>query len=308
LKVLKRGEVPPYVRNGTIHETFVEATPPLPISFNVQEWEAFKRDWLRILDMRLDPVGKRDEVPFDAADLGRFRHEGADYASSDFTSQVGVRLRVWSIFGEEEVKDSRTLRVVVLDQTAWESGLGDFLKGIENGKVAPLDRVKEPWRGIIEQRTGPLLFVAPRGVGPSAWPTNKDVQIRRRFALLGQTLDGMRVLDVLRGVDSVGVDDALPLNFTAVGQSAPLALLAAVLSEKQVKSVTLIDPPTTWRDGPAFLGIDRLMGMPQAAAMLHPHPLTLIGTNRESWAWTSDLSRKLTLGPEWPSFLARPAR
>ena len=43
-----------------------------------------------------------------------------------------------------------------------------------------------------------LRSFAPRGVGPTAWPKDKDVHIRRRFGLLGQTFDGMRVLDVRR--------------------------------------------------------------------------------------------------------------
>ncbi len=45
LKVLKPGEVPPYVRNGTIHETFVEPAPSK--SFGVNEWAEIKADWRR---------------------------------------------------------------------------------------------------------------------------------------------------------------------------------------------------------------------------------------------------------------------
>src|SRR5688572_32237130 len=42
---------------------------------------------------------------------------------------------------------------------------------------------------------GVVAFVAPRGIGPTAWDADerKQTHIRRRFLLLGQTLDGMRV-------------------------------------------------------------------------------------------------------------------
>ncbi len=242
--------------------------------------------------------------------MSRFQHDGAEYSSQDFTSEAGVRLRLWSIEGKDDMADRRTLRIVLLDQPDWESGLGDFLKEIESGRVAPVDRLKEPWRGLIDQRTGPVLFLAPRGVGTSAWPADKDVQIRRRFALLGRTFDGMRARDVLRGVNLLRRNNGfslydLPWNFTAVGQAAPVALTAAVLSGKSPLSVTLIDPPTTWRDGPAFLGIDRVMGLPQAATLLHPHPLTLINTPREAWSWTEGFARKLQPDLPWPTFLER---
>jgi hypothetical protein len=156
---------------------------------------------------------------------------------------------------------------------------------------------------MIQDHQGPLAFVAPRGVGPSAWPANKDLQIRRRFALLGQTLDGMRAYDVTRAVAVLGELPSLKgsrLELQAAGQAAPLALWAAVF-EPKVQSVTLIHPPTTWRDGPAFPGVDAVLGMPQTAALLYPRPLTLIGTPREPWAWAVDLGR--AQGDRgWPAF------
>jgi dienelactone hydrolase len=334
LKVLKPGEVPPYVRNGTIHETFVEASQTPHAPFAAEDWEETRARWSHMLEIQFLAEWRelKDRETNDgparaklkAADRSNVDHQGTNYSSDEFDSEDGVRVRRWWIITEGEYDDRNTLKIVVLDQEAWESGLGDFLKGIENSQVGPVDRVKEPWRGIIQRRTGPLLFVAPRGVGPSAWPASKDVQIRRRFALLGQTLDGRRAFDVLRAVDLLTLDERFgpmvagvrfeesttffPLNFTAAGQAAPVALLASIFADREIKSVTLINPPTTWRDGPAFLGIDRLMGLPQAAALLYPHPLTLIDTPRESWTWTSDLSRRLTPGPDWPAFRDRPAR
>jgi len=51
-----------------------------------------------------------------------------------------------------------------------------------------------------------LACVAPRGFGLTAWSPNerKQVQIRRRFMLLGQTVDGMRVWDIRRALQAVG--------------------------------------------------------------------------------------------------------
>jgi hypothetical protein len=46
---------------------------------------------------------------------------------------------------------------------------------------------------------------APRGAGRGAWVGNeaRQIQIRRRFQLLGMTVDGMRVWDIRRAIQIV---------------------------------------------------------------------------------------------------------
>ena len=59
-------------------------------------------------------------------------------------------------------------------------------------------------------RSGGLFaYVCPRGIGPAAWTGDekKQTQIRRRFMLLGQTLDGMRVWDIRRTIQALGQID-----------------------------------------------------------------------------------------------------
>ena len=308
LRVLKPGEVPPYARNGVIHESFVAERPAPPVPTSAEAWEELRSRWMAELRAKVFAgwPSEGDAVPLDRAVAPEPIHQSVGYLAIDFTSQKGVRLRLWGLVGDNDPKDIRQATLVVLDQAAWDGGLGDFLKGVEGGQARPVDRIEEPWRGLIRGRRGPLAFVAPRGVGPTAWPSNKVTHVRRRFALLGQTLDGMRAHDVAR---AVAVLSELPsfqgpgLDLAAAGQAAPVALWAAVF-EPKVRSLTLIHPPTTWRDGPAFLGVDGVLGMPQAAALLYPRPLTMIGTPREAWAWTIDLGHARG-DRDWPAFRDR---
>ena len=50
----------------------------------------------------------------------------------------------------------------------------------------------------MQARKTALAFFAPRGVEPAGWQAQngKANQIRRRYMLLGQTLDSMRVWDI----------------------------------------------------------------------------------------------------------------
>src|SRR5262249_1246636 len=59
--------------------------------------------------------------------------------------------------------------------------------------------------GFMSSPESVRAFIAPRGIGLSAWSGDdkKQVQIRRRFMLLGQTLDGMRGWDIRRAVQTV---------------------------------------------------------------------------------------------------------
>ena len=129
------------------------------------------------------------------------------------------------------------------------------------------------------------------------------MQTRRRFALLGQTLDGMRVLDVRRALACIGPSTRRPLCVSGAGDAAPLALWAAVF-EPEVDRVILIDPPATVRDGPAFLNLERVLTMPQAVALLYPREVFLEGANAADWQWPAQLAKNLGSGREWPKIEA----
>jgi hypothetical protein len=300
----------PYARNGVIQESFVAEAPAPPVPDSPEAWESLRSRWLA--DLRTKVFGgwpsKGEEVPIDRSEAFRRAIAGGSIVAQDFTSQAGVRLRLWCLIPEDRARRSKPSELVVLDQAAWDRGFGRLLEDLEKGRGDASSRLGELWPGLPDRAGGTIAFVAPRGVGPTAWPASKDVHIRRRFALLGQTLDGMRAWDVRRSIALLRSSPDLagsPIGLTADGPGAPLALWAAAF-EPEVAAVTLHGPPATWRDGPSFSGVGRVLGMPQAAALLYPRPLTLIGTPPEPWSWTSDLGRKLTPGRAWPGFSATP--
>lgn len=118
---------------------------------------------------------------------------------------------------------------------------------------------------------GALVFAVPRGTGPAAYlgDEKKQTQIRRRFMLLGQTLDGMRVWDVRRAIQAArtirGFDNA-PLRIEAAGKAAGLAVYAS-LFEPAIDRLVLDRIPPTHREGPILLNVQRFLDMPQAVAM-----------------------------------------
>ena len=75
-----------------------------------------------------------------------------------------------------------------------------------------VERVRTP--GAVVPPELSLAWFAPRGVGLTAWTGDekRQTKIRRRFQLLGQTLDGMRVWDIRRAIQTI--------HFTREGDAA----------------------------------------------------------------------------------------
>ncbi len=117
-----------------------------------------------------------------------------------------------------------------------------------------------------------VAVVFPRGVGPARWAepgSVNETQIRRRFPLIGQTLEGGRVWDVRRAVRVLtAVAKDTPIELAGEGTAAGIALYAS-LFEPGVTALSLTDLPTGFRhpSSPAYLGAARILDHPHAVAM-----------------------------------------
>ena len=84
--------------------------------------------------------------------------------------------------------------------------------------------------------------------------------------LLGQTLDGMRVWDIRRGVQvargSVS-EEGLPVKLTASGGMGVNAVYAA-LFEPAVRQLGLSEFPASPKNGPDYLNAGRYLDVPGA--------------------------------------------
>lgn len=89
-------------------------------------------------------------------------------------------------------------------------------------------------------------------------------QLKRRFMLLGQTLDGMRVWDLVRQLETHPEITELHAH----GRGAVIALYASLFTER-LKVLALYALPTSHRETecPDFLNVSRYMDIPQVLAM-----------------------------------------
>jgi len=146
-----------------------------------------------------------------------------------------------------------------------------------------------------------MAYLAPRGIGLNAWNTDerKRTQIRRRFMLLGQTVDGMQVWDVRRAIQTLRILDSTreePMALQGNDQMAGIALYAS-LFEPDIARLDLWHLPDSHHDGPIFLNVLRYLDIPQAVAMAAERSqIRLYQEDDSGWRFPRAVAEKLG----WP--------
>jgi dienelactone hydrolase len=312
LKVLKLGEVLADSRNATIHETFVAKAkePPVPGDKKgevaLDALEILKAQWLKELRAKTFAGWPKagEEVPLDVKVMLDMEKKGVRLRAVDYDSQDGVRLRLWILNRKDRKADARKpgLCVGVFDEAEWKSSWTWLAEPDRQTSFDPSPKGPEHdsyiYTVCTDLQSDDLAVIVPRGVGPTAWDPKKDTQIRRRFALLGQTLAGMQAWDVRRGLAalrSLPEVDPASLEVFSYGNSASITLWASVF-EPTIKSVNLGGSFALLRGSPALLNIDRIIGIPQYVSLMHPRKVVFEPAEGwfEDWAWPWKLAMNLT--------------
>jgi len=277
--------------NTKIDETFVaQATPKLPSDRS--DWTRQQKMWRAALATKsfagwptVNEFGESQEV-FNVV------NDGIRFRAIDFTSQDAIELRLYLV--ERSDLENRDLVVLnVLDDKSWIEFLAAtrvaFEKQLDDETLPDADKEAfEQTKQMLASFAWTMAYVAPRGIGPTAWDRSekKQTQHQRRFYLLGQSLDGMRVWDVRRAAQTLRATDGftdVPLWLQSQRQMAGVTLYAS-LFEPEVARLDLHELPTSHREGPFFLNVTRFLDMPQAVAMAAERSRVVFYTS-EPAAW-----------------------
>jgi hypothetical protein len=297
--------------NATLHERFLQPAHLNPPSEFVSRgwWAASRKDWLQGLRDKVFHGWPETSGPLNAKLSDELVRDGLRLRVFDFTSQEGVGLRLHLLTAAAVTKPSLVV-LTALDEPGWKEWTEDlgppFQALLQLDQPPKLDAAKFAQnRKALESNKWAFAAVVPRGIGPTRWAadgTPTDIHVRRRFALLGQTLDGQRVWDVRRSLAVLrGVPElkGTPLWLQGKGDMAGIVLYAG-LFEPDVARFDLWHPPASHRTGPIFLNVRRLLDMPQAVALAFPRPVRLyVKEDMEAQAWEWPLQLQKALGEEY---------
>jgi hypothetical protein len=300
-------ELPADQKNTKIQESFVPVATKPKVPKSRAEWAKQRKAWMRNLRTKsFRGWPKQAQAgPLNVHRLFYFIRHGIEFSAFEFTSQLHVRLRLCLVH-KTGLDWSESVTLNVLDERGWPNWLGrmgirldDVLSDLELPDLN--NHVFKGIRKRLIKSNQVLAYIAPRGVGLDAW--NKDkrkrIQIRRRFMLLGQTVDGMRVWDVRRAIQALRTLESIkeaPVTLRGNGKMAGIALYAS-LFEPGITELYLSHLPNTHRDGPTFLNVMRYLDMPQAVAMAAERSqVCLFQENDSGWHFPKYVAERF----DWP--------
>ncbi|HOX55866.1 MAG TPA: acetylxylan esterase [Candidatus Paceibacterota bacterium] len=180
--------------------------------------------------------------------------------------QTGVSPWLWTL-QDPKVKRPEKVLLTVLDAEGWTNSPARWLWLGGGTPEAQASLRREMQAGKLA-----LAFFAPREVEPARWQAEKKRanQVRRRYMLLGQTLDGMRVWDIqcaARALKALPEFKQTPLCLRANKQMGVNAAYAA-LFEPGIEKLELKELPASQNEGPDYLNVLKVGDLPQVLELL----------------------------------------
>jgi dienelactone hydrolase len=315
--------------NTEIQETFALAAPPADVPVDQAAWEALRDGWLTALRekaFRGLPVNETALAGGPAAhpparQLWSVEKEGVRFAAYEFTSQEPFALRLYVL--HRAGLTSPELNVLnVLDPQGWQEFLADvrpaFEAELKDEQLPAADA--EGWaetKKMFESFPWAMTHVCPRGIGPTAWDQSekKQIQHRRRFYLLGQSLEEMQMYDVRRAIETAPTLPGLeksPLWLQSHRTMAAITLYASLfesaLFKPDIKRLDLYELPKSQKDGPALFNVSRYFDLPQAVAMAAERSQVVIYQDEEGWDYPLSVAEKLGWDAKQVQIRKKPAK
>ena len=278
----------------SIHESFVPGVDPEDLPESREELSQASAAWENQLREKTFGGWPGDDAvsPSASKTVAEVTRDGVRLSVREFDGQAPYRLPFYVIRPAQDRAGDTTgrrgkVRVTVLDQDAWDAvagglraafgdddsdneGSGEALHGSLNGIRPDSARFEKLATQVRDSGTMAVLF-APRGVGATEWSRDerKRTHLRRRFMLLGQTADGMRVWDVRQLLRVLNESESLGArpHVLAGARDAASWVLHASLFGPAVDELQLTELATRNRDGTSLLNVSRIVEPPQLVLM-----------------------------------------
>lgn len=312
LRVFTTG-LPQDERNTKIDETFIPiAKTPAPAT-NEGDWKQQNDEWMTALKTKVFAGWPKEIASVNPQKENSAERDGIRMTAYDFESQSPYRLRMYVVHRDGlRAEDLELIALNVLDAQGWTDFCTTFHsrfgKLIEVFPGTPDDeKAFDSEKKMLQNFKWGMAYICPRGIGPTEWTGSPKAQTQRlrRFYLLGQTLDGMRVWDIRRAVQTIraipGLEET-PLWMQAHRDMAVDAVYAS-LFEDNIKRLDLHDMPLTHNGtvdgdpqavGAPLLNVLRHLDIPQAAAMAAMRSRVVIYSDKpDAWDYPATITQNL---------------
>jgi hypothetical protein len=252
--------------NTKIEETFApKAVPPGPPR-SAADAKQQQEEYLTALRAKVFAGWPKERGPTKPGLTSQTTQGGVRLRTYAFSSQPDVDLLLF-VLQDPKVKRPEEVLLTVFDAESWTNSPAKQL-WLGDGTPENLSALRRE----MQSRKLALAFFAPRGVEPSKLLSDpkKAIHVRRRYMLLGQTLDGMRVWDIrcaAQAVKALPEFKKTPFHVRAQGQMGVNAAYAA-LFQPELAKLELENVPASHTKGPDYLNVLKVWDLPQLWATL----------------------------------------
>jgi dienelactone hydrolase len=260
--------------NTKIEETFIPEAPVPHVPTNAEDWHRLQSAWMEKLRAKCFAGWPEDAPVPMLKQMYSGSSDNYDRAIYEFHSQPDVLVDVW-IAKQHGATGPRQIEMYVAQMPG---------SGSTNMEVA-FNTFVPNWRKLVADNIEVAIFF-PRD---TELKIPNETGLRRRYMLIGQTLDGMRVWDIRRAVQALE-SPSVPLWIKADGNLGVDALYAS-LFENQIAGLELCDIPASHFAGPDYLNVLRILDIPEAAAMAAEKcELRLPSSSVTAWNFLRDMA------------------
>ena len=296
--------------NTQLHEHFIKKavweTPKSDNHFK-ESWQKKSGQALADLKQKVFRNWADDQLPLEIKPAETKVFDGVKLQAFDFVSEKEIPLRLFVLSAEKTTKP-KLLVAEALNEGEWKKFVAmmgsDFFTILKDGeKVKRNEEEFQQQKRMMAGNDWAFAMIVPRGFGATPWTDTvtidgktMDFQLRRRYALLGQTLDSQRVWDVRRGVQVLIANPDfkdVPLWLVGKNEMAGIALYAAIF-EPAIQRLDLWNLSPSHRNGPIFLSVLRVLDIPQALALLYPRKVKLYFQNKDEskpFTWVDEFQK-----------------
>ena len=246
--------------NTKLEESFVPRAEPFHFPADPADRERRLAECLAALRAKVFAGWPEVSGPVKPEPNGQSTESGLRCQAYAFDSQPNVPLWLL-VLRDAKVKKPEKVLLTVLDAESWTNSPAKHL-WLGGGTAEATAALRQE----MQTQKLALAFFAPRGVEPSHWLNDpkKATQIRRRYMLLGQTLEGMRVWDIrcaAQALKALPEFKKTPLEVRAQGQMGVNAAYAA-LFEPDIRKLKLEGLPASHVEGPDYLNVLKVWDIP----------------------------------------------
>ncbi|MDX2031533.1 MAG: prolyl oligopeptidase family serine peptidase [Blastocatellia bacterium] len=277
-------------RNTRIHETFVPMATRPAVPATREEWQRRAGEWRALLREKVFNRWPAADPRPAIAPLSDSARSGVRARLIEYRPDETYRLQLLLLTPEKEKATRLSARV--LDEEGWRQWAtvgAEYFPGLlpaEMTSGAPAADLLRP----VRQGTA-IALILPRGIGPTAWRKEKETTVRRRFLLLGQSLEAMQVWDVRAALAALRANETLPVTLQGARSMSAVALFA-FLFEDGAARLELDGLPASLVNGSAsFPNALRFFDLPQLLALGFPRAIHLTGAAPAEWDWTVQTAR-----------------